>query len=183
MTDRLTTDDWIAAGFRALSEHGPAALKAEPLAKRLGTTKGSFYWHFKDVAEFHRDMLALWEDRAAIEIMSTLDSLPNPEDRLRTLAQVAGAPAPARFGGRQVEPAIRAWALSNPEVAAVARRVDDIRIAYLEKLLEACDRPKAYGTVIYAAYIGLDELQAKGVTDAAPALSLLVETILSGERP
>ena len=33
----------------ALAETGPEALKAEPLAARLGVSKGSFYWHFRDV--------------------------------------------------------------------------------------------------------------------------------------
>jgi len=46
---RLTRDIWIDAGLKALVSDGPAALAAEPMARRMKTTKGSFYWHFKDV--------------------------------------------------------------------------------------------------------------------------------------
>ena len=59
---RLTRPDWLLAGFQALAEAGPVALKAEPMARRLGTTKGSFYWHFADVPDFHRQMLSLWAE-------------------------------------------------------------------------------------------------------------------------
>lgn len=178
MTNRLTPEDWMAAGFRALAEIGPQALKAEPLARRLGTTKGSFYWHFKDVPAFQNEMLKLWEDKAVIGIIERLATLPTPQERLRVLARQAGAPAPERFGGRNVEPAIRAWSLHNDAVADGVAKVDAGRIAYVEELLSACDRPTRYGKLIYGAYVGLDDLAAKGASDSAEALADLVELIL-----
>jgi len=66
---RLSRDRWIDAGFRALTEKGPQALKAEPLARGLNTTKGSFYWHFKDVPAFQAEMLACWEKQATQDII------------------------------------------------------------------------------------------------------------------
>ncbi|MFN3661424.1 TetR family transcriptional regulator [Yoonia sp.] len=45
-------EDWLMAGFRALASHGPSALRAAALARDLGTTKGSFYWHFKDLPDY-----------------------------------------------------------------------------------------------------------------------------------
>ena len=41
VTQRLTREDWILAGFRALSTSGTTALRVEPVARVLGTTKGS----------------------------------------------------------------------------------------------------------------------------------------------
>jgi len=43
---RLGKADWLDAGLAALAAEGPAALRAEALARQLNTTKGSFYWHF-----------------------------------------------------------------------------------------------------------------------------------------
>ena len=40
------------AGFRALARSGARALRAEALARDLDTTKGSFYWHFKDLPDY-----------------------------------------------------------------------------------------------------------------------------------
>lgn len=178
MTNRLTPEDWIALGFRTLAQVGPTALKAEPLARALGTTKGSFYWHFKDVPAFHSAMLALWEDRALSDIIDALAPIPDPADRLRALAKRAAAPAPETFGGARIEPAIRAWALQNPLIAKGVAQVDAGRIAYLESLLRACGKPRAYAVVIYGAYIGLDDLTAKGTEGCNNGLSDLIELIV-----
>lgn len=56
----LTTDDWIRAGFRALTSGGPQAIKVEAIARRLHVSKGSFYWHFKDLSALQGAMLAHW---------------------------------------------------------------------------------------------------------------------------
>ena len=43
---RLSAEDWAVAALDVIAESGLAAVAVEPLAKRLGVTKGSFYWHF-----------------------------------------------------------------------------------------------------------------------------------------
>jgi AcrR family transcriptional regulator len=48
----LSVDDWIEAGFAILAEEGMKALKIDRLSHRLGVTKGSFYWHFTDIAGY-----------------------------------------------------------------------------------------------------------------------------------
>ena len=58
---RLNRQSWIDAGLRALVAEGPTALAAEPLARQLGTTKGSFYWHFKDVPDFQKAVIRDWQ--------------------------------------------------------------------------------------------------------------------------
>jgi AcrR family transcriptional regulator len=55
-TSRLTIDDWVQAGFAILAEEGMTALKIERLCSRLAVTKGSFYWHFTDIAGISRNL-------------------------------------------------------------------------------------------------------------------------------
>ncbi|MBP8098362.1 MAG: helix-turn-helix transcriptional regulator, partial [Arenimonas sp.] len=43
---RLSAEDWARAALDVIAEQGLAAVAVEPLARRLGVTKGSFYWHF-----------------------------------------------------------------------------------------------------------------------------------------
>jgi len=71
---RLSPEKWIDAGFAALIAHGPASLAAEPLARALGTTKGSFYWHFKDVPAYHAALVRDWHTNALSEVMQQLSS-------------------------------------------------------------------------------------------------------------
>lgn len=178
--NRLSKDDWIAAGFRALSENGPAALKAEPLARGLGTTKGSFYWHFDDVPSFQSAMLSLWEQRAFHDITRLLDEEANPIKRLRALGDLAAQPAPEEFGGPAAEPAVRAWARENPIVQEAVDRVDAARMRYVEDLFKEMDITNPELTrVLYATFIGMSELSLRDSVDNGPAMGTLVDLILA----
>ena len=178
MAKRLTPEDWIAAGFRALAQDGPDAIKAEKLARQLGTSKGSFYWHFKDVPSFHVAMLALWEEQALHAITKALEELPTPQERIRVLAERASSPAPERFGGLKVEPAIRAWSIQNPQIAQGVAKVDAGRMAYLRGQLRAAGKDEGYATLIYCAYLGQDDLLAREGTTDDGSMMKVVEMIL-----
>ena len=65
MSDQLSAKDWVDEGLKALASRGFTALKAEPLAKALRVSRGSFYWHFADIAAFHAAILARWHEVAA----------------------------------------------------------------------------------------------------------------------
>ena len=84
-TVKLTRDDWLAAGFLALSRDGPTALRAEALARKLKTTKGSFYWHFADLPAFKQAMLTLWREKVAGEIIAEVMEEEDKQRRLELL--------------------------------------------------------------------------------------------------
>ncbi|MDB9707774.1 TetR/AcrR family transcriptional regulator [Planktotalea frisia] len=176
---KLSQTDWIAAGFRALTNKGPQALKAEPLARSLKTTKGSFYWHFKDVPAFQAAMLTFWEEIATQQIITLLDALPSPEIKLRTLSDLATAPQD-EFGGVGAEPAIRAWAKADPRVAEAVKRVDASRLAHLSGVFKEMgmgnpDLPRLF----YAGLIGLQEIAHGDETASATPLATLADLMIA----
>src|SRR6187455_2093287 len=59
---RLDAAAWVVAAFDALADGGIDAVRVEPLAKALGITKGSFYWHFADRRALLDAMLTAWAD-------------------------------------------------------------------------------------------------------------------------
>ena len=77
MADQLSAKDWLNQGLKTLAESGFTALKAEPLAKAMGVSRGSFYWHFADVEAFHAEVLRYWRDIAAERIIA---AMPNPPE-------------------------------------------------------------------------------------------------------
>ena len=182
MTDpkkRLSAEDWIKAGFRALSTTGPDALKAEALARDLSTTKGSFYWHFKHVPEYKARMLQHWHDEAYAAITRSVDAKRDPTDRLYHLAELA-ADDPEDYGGAAVEPAIRAWAASDPQVATAVAEVDAKRLAYIAGLLADLGLTNPdFARIVYGAYVGMGALAANDDTDYAGAMSTLMAAILA----
>ena len=171
---RLTQTDWIAAGFRALTTRGPQALKAEPLARDLGTTKGSFYWHFKDVPAFQEQMLSHWEEEATQDIIVALDPIPTPAAKLRALSQLATT-RQEDYSGVGAEPAIRAWARADKNVAAALARVDTTRtivpgsltMSY-ERIEPVILRGRAIGTSVSMGGSGLKRRSRTCVQPHAP---------------
>ena len=159
---RLKQDDWLVAGLAALERVGPDALAAEPLARTLGTTKGSFYWHFKDVPAFREAVAEAWavRARAALETAPAGDS---QADRLLRLSH----PDPA-------EASMRAWARQAPAVAKIVAGVDaDRRRALSATLGELGLTNPEFAQIVQAAVIGMETLG-----DTSP-LSTLLAAILA----
>jgi AcrR family transcriptional regulator len=173
VTQRLTREDWILAGFRALTAGGAGALMVEPVARSIGATKGSFYWHFADPADWRAAMLAYWEDVAFQRIINSLSAFPPGRERLQALVKIAttGARDP-QHGGVTAEPALRDWARYSPEVATVVARVDAGRIAFVEDCFAAMGVSTVGGRLFYAAYLGLGQLQGSAAEDEHALLSL-----------
>src|SRR5690242_20227963 len=132
-TSRLTVDDWVAAGFEILAEEGMTALKIDRLCTRLGVTKGSFYWHFSDIAGYRAALIAAWgelrdDDRSHFSDMSGVA----PRERL---SQMMASLVTARHW--TLERAMREWARTDDAVAASVRAadqrvVDAVRQAFVD---------------------------------------------------
>src|SRR5215475_9389836 len=69
----LQPTDWIRIGFSQLAREGIESVRIEVLARELGVSKGSFYWHFRDRDELLMQMLEQWE-RVEAEMLSTEES-------------------------------------------------------------------------------------------------------------
>lgn len=148
--ERLSAADWVRAGLRALASSGFTALKADSLAKALGVSRGSFYWHFADIDAFHQAVLQGWREIAYDNIVEELQG--SPAQRLRHLLSRA-------FRADQpLERAVRAWATAQPKVRAMVADVDARRRNYLERLLgeAGVGTPTAAARVriLYWAYLG-----------------------------
>jgi len=161
---RLTPSDWIMAGFRALVAGGPEAVRIEALARDLGATKGSFYWHFKDLRGFHAAMLEAFERLATTEITTAVRRAGgDPLTQVLRLAAMVSALPEAESGGAALEPALRDWGRTDPLARATLERVDAQRLADLCAFLgeAGLDTSRAAEGAVrfYAAVLGLEALR------------------------
>jgi AcrR family transcriptional regulator len=180
---RLGRNDWVLAGYRALVHGGITAVKVEPLARDLAATKGSFYWHFKDLSELHQTMLELWEALATTAITAAVKgSGRDPMGQLVLLVDMVSVRPEAAYGGIEIEPALRDWGRSDPRARAVLERVDRQRLRDLQDFLRAAGvvetelLPKAQ--LIYAAVIGLESLRLTTGAEMGPPLRALVARLV-----
>jgi AcrR family transcriptional regulator len=168
----LSAEDWLMAGFRALAATGPSALRAEALARDLGATKGSFYWHFKNLPDYLAKLIALWETRAFTDVLASLDPNLPPRGRLEQLCLLASGFRDSSYGGAALEPAMRAWALSAPNVADALRRMDARRLDALADLCaQAGITNPAAPRALYALAVGIEAL---GDNEGAEAMGLFL---------
>lgn len=176
MGKRLSADDWAAAALAALANGGMAAVAVEPLAARLGATKGSFYWHFPNRDALLAAALERWERVGTEDVIAVIEGEPDLLERLRLLL------LHALDGGSRVELALQPSA-AHPLVAPVLARVTLRRLDYLTDLFAGLgfDRETARerSVLAYTAYLGHAQL-IHATPDAAPdALHRYVRSVVA----
>ena len=152
MAEQLSTKDWLDQGLKTLTDSGFTALKAEPLAKAMGVSRGSFYWHFADIGAFHAAILAHWRDVAAEQVIANLEAASGTANPLPMLLRGA-------FGNRPtLENAVRTWASVDPLARAAVQAIDRRRLSYVENLFRTNGLPpataRARAQILYWAYLG-----------------------------
>ncbi|MGW1378790.1 TetR/AcrR family transcriptional regulator [Streptomyces sp. NPDC002446] len=154
---RLTARDWADAALAAIGEGGLAAVAVEPLAARLGTTKGSFYWHFANRDALVEAALQRWEELRTEAVITEVEAEPDPAERLRRLLRHATD----RSAEDRLELSLLATA-AQPRVAAALARVTERRVGYLASLFTELgfpeDEARRRGLLAYTAYLGLTQL-------------------------
>ena len=131
---KTSREDWVRVALDALAEGGPSGVRVEDLARRLGVTKGGFYWAFDDRNALLEAMLAAWERVAVNDVVERVDAVHGDAlDKLQAL--FAEAASAKRLVG--IELAVRDWARRDPAVRERLQRVDDARMEYMRGLFGA----------------------------------------------
>jgi AcrR family transcriptional regulator len=167
MTDRLAKSDWISHGLRTLAKEGANALKVGPMADGLRVSRGSFYWHFRDIADFRAQLLQSWQEEATDRVIRDLEAEKDRPDRLKQLMRRAFA------SKRSLDRAIRSWAAEDREVAAIVASVDARRVAYIARMLAAAgvegQKAQRRAAFLYWAFLGQRMVMDPRHASMAPA--------------
>ena len=71
---RLNREEWLEKAIEVLSREGSGKLRVQGLSEALGVSKGSFYWHFKDRAEFLRAIVEFWSERYTKKVITAAEA-------------------------------------------------------------------------------------------------------------
>lgn len=145
----------------ALAEGGIEAVRIEKLARRLNTSKGSFYWHFTDRPALLTAVLDFWEAEGTNLVIHSADTIEHPAERMLAVTEIALLVTEQGVDVARAEAALRAWAAEDPVVAQRIARVDERRVVYLTEILKLMGYDGAsarlLATGIYLALMGLYE--------------------------
>ena len=124
---RLNRDAWLDRALDVLRDEGIQGVRVERLARDLGVTKGSFYWHFKNLDDLRQSILDYWKECYNDTIIENRDFL-DAEPAAGLLAAVTKV----REGGLDAyEIAFRSWADHDPRADEVVRSVYEKRTKFM----------------------------------------------------
>ena len=154
---RLSAEDWEEAALGLIADQGVGALAVEALARQLGVTKGSFYWHFRTREALLQAALERWEQYGEREVLGQIEAIPDPRERLPELfRRVAHELRPHRVYAALLK------ALDHPLVVPVMARVSQRRTDFLNTAYREAGLPPEAAInrarLTYAAYVGFLQL-------------------------
>jgi AcrR family transcriptional regulator len=124
---RLTRIDWLDAAMKALVSEGIEKVKIERLARALGVTKGSFYWHFKSRRDLLQSLLVYYHDVCTVPVIDAIRKLDlSPAELLAELERIVEDSDLYEF-----ERAIYSWSLWDPRARKFMRETVNRRMAFV----------------------------------------------------
>lgn len=179
----LTVQDWAEAALESLATGGLDAVAVEPLARKLGVTKGSFYWHFANREALLRAALELWERKETVDVLARVGEESDPYERIVKLFKQANA----GYRSGRLYLAIAA-AEDKPLVREFVRRVSESRMNYLCECYRALGFGEAsarhWARFAYATFMGNLQIR-RDTPDAMPSgaqfkeyLRLMITTLI-----
>lgn len=157
----LSADDWEREALLLIAAKGVQGLAVEPLARRMGITKGSFYWHFKTRDALLEQTLARWEEHDSRNLEKALGEIDQPRERLRDFFRRVGK----EHLTHEVYQELCA-AAGHPIVSPVLQRVTRRRMAYISaafrELGMKARASENQAMLAYSAYLGFLQLQRQG---------------------
>ena len=154
---RLSAEDWALAALDVIAESGLASVAVEPLAKRLGVTKGSFYWHFPSRDALLVAALERWEVMEQEAVFGKLEAVSDPRARLRDLFLLVAHEYKTHIIYSEL-----LKALDHPAVQPVLSRVSERRLDYLTASFRQAGLPRLEAQqrarLTYSAYVGFLQL-------------------------
>ncbi len=185
MAPRRTATDWTMAVLGAIAHGGVGSVSIEGLARELGVTKGSFYWHFADRGEAIEAALLVWEEKGTLEIIRQLREVNDPRQRLISLLSLIVTDQ--QHGPIDVGLAAQA---NDPVVGPILQRITLARVEFVADLFVELGftpaKAKRQARLAVASYLGHFQLQAAMPNDkylANPGkayLNQMAEMLLAG---
>lgn len=148
----LSAADWVTTAADVLVHNNVNGVDIPNLCKRLGVTKGSFYWHFGRRGDLLAAILVDWRARMTLDVSERASRVGgSAASGLGYLLGLTRKPRPNRNGA--IERSVRDWARIDLFARAAVIEVDQNRLAFFEGLFRKHNFPEKQARIrAYAAY-------------------------------
>jgi AcrR family transcriptional regulator len=180
----LGREIWLDTARQALIEEGTAGLEIKKLAKRLGSSRGGFYWFFKDRAQLLEELLSYWAQTSTL-LFERIQHLPNQTGAEKYLAMTRLWVDETEYDPKW-DGAVRDWARTSEPVRDVVRAVDQKRIEVLERIfIDMGYRGKEANVrarVMYYHQVGYYAMDVQETQEQRRALIPYYRKVLTGKE-
>lgn len=149
----LNAEVWEQATLDVIASQGLSAVAVEALARSLGVTKGSFYWHFSNRMDLISASLKRWRSNDRRIIRKKVLGIQNPKKRLKAWFMLSAEPYQSHL--------IYATLLAdrhNDMVAKILKEVTIERLNYIQDAYEQIGyergKAKQQAVLAYSVYVG-----------------------------
>ncbi len=160
---RGSPEVWLQAAYDLLLETGVDSVKILPLAKRLGLSRTSFYWFFRDREQLLSALIARWRDKNTGNLVRQSEAY--AETIAEAMLNVFDCWLDAAIFDSQLEFAIRSWAFQAPDILEEVRSADQVRLEALQRMFVRFGHDGASADVrsrtIYLVQIGYITMQTR----------------------
>jgi AcrR family transcriptional regulator len=160
---RGSQEGWFDAAYASLLESGIDSVRILPLAKRLGLSRTSFYWFFKDRESLLDALIARWRDTNTGNLVKQSEAY--AETLVEAMLNVFDCWIDADLFDARFEFAVRSWALQSPDIEAEVQRADAARMDALARMFIRFGHDEVVADVrartTYLVQIGYISMQAR----------------------
>jgi AcrR family transcriptional regulator len=129
--DTISRERWLDVARSVLIREGISGVKVNRLAKKLGVTRGGFYWRFKNLADLQDALVEDWRASNTVPFLAALNGPGDPPHRLKAGFRLW---VEEKDFDPSYDAAVRAWARVSRKVASAVHAIDDQRIDALKSL-------------------------------------------------
>ncbi|PHP64654.1 TetR family transcriptional regulator [Zhengella mangrovi] len=182
---RGSAELWLNAAREALLDGGIDAVKILPLAKRLGLSRTSFYWFFRDRGQLLEALIGLWREKNTGSLAKRADAY--AESVAEAMLNVFDCWIDNDLFDSRFEFAMRSWALQSPSILAEIRDADHRRITALTGMFRRFGHDEGSADVrartVYLTQIGYITMQEQEDLPARMPRMANYVAIFTGQAP
>ncbi|WP_298610014.1 TetR/AcrR family transcriptional regulator [uncultured Thiothrix sp.] len=156
----LERQDWIRAAYTVFIQEGVERVRVLTLAEKLGITRGSFYWHFKNRDELLQALIEVWQQKNTGELLAACASSNDFTDRMLAIADCW---TNENLFDPALDTAMRNWGSNNPSIGQLVHEEDRKRLHAFQEMFEehGCETAEAMirARVFYFTQVGYYALE------------------------
>ena len=182
---KATREDWVGLALSVLAHHGAAAVTVLDLSERLGVSRSSFYWYFRNREDLLDELLQRWESLNTRSIVRQSEVQAGSINE--AICNVFRCWVDPELFSPRLDFAVREWARRSERVRTALDRSDGERTAAIRAMFERHGYPLedalTRARVLYFMQIGYYALDLKESMEARLKLTPHYLKTFSGVAP